>query len=57
MLERRGWLLLRIHGSHHILDAPDGKRRVSVPVHASETLKIGLLSSILKQTGLTEQDL
>jgi len=56
-LERNSWQLLRIRGSHHVYDSPDGKRRVSVPVHAGETLKRGMLAALLTQTGLSGGDI
>ena len=32
-LERNGWLLLRVHGSHHIYGKDSSPIRLSVPVH------------------------
>lgn len=56
--------VLRDHGrqlaritKHHIYSSPDGKVTVSVPVHNNQDLKTGMLSTLLKQTGLTEADL
>jgi len=49
--------LLRIRGSHHVFEDVTGERRVSVPVHAGENLKRGMLAGLLKQSGLTEADL
>ena len=56
-LERNGWVLLRVHGSHHIYGKPGSIVRLSVPVHAGRTLKAGLLGHLLKQAGLTEDAL
>lgn len=56
VLRDHGWTLTRIT-KHHIYNSPDGKRTVSVPVHANEDLKTGILAALLKQTGLTEADL
>jgi predicted RNA binding protein YcfA (HicA-like mRNA interferase family) len=55
VLERHGWNLLRISGSHHIYGR--GTNRVVVPVHGNETLKIGLQRDLMKLAGLTEADL
>lgn len=56
-LERRGWSLRRVHGSHHIYGRDDSVVRLSVPVHGNKPLKAGLLAHLLKQAGLTEDDL
>jgi predicted RNA binding protein YcfA (HicA-like mRNA interferase family) len=57
LLERHGWTLLRIHGSHHIYGKSGSIVRVSVPIHGSQPLKIGLLKHLLKMAGLHESDL
>ncbi len=57
ILERHGWLLLRIHGSHHIYGKHSSIVRLSVPVHGNRPLKMGLLNHLVKAAGLTEQDL
>jgi len=54
ILERHGWELLRISGSHHIYGKPGSIVRLSVPVHGSSPLKIGLLRHLLKMAGLEE---
>jgi predicted RNA binding protein YcfA (HicA-like mRNA interferase family) len=46
-LRRAGFVVLRIKGSHHFMQHPDGRRTV-VPVHAGETIGVGLLNKILK---------
>jgi predicted RNA binding protein YcfA (HicA-like mRNA interferase family) len=56
ILEKRGWTLLCVQGSHHIYGKSGNEVRLSVPVHKNQTLKIGLLKHFLKQAGLTEQD-
>lgn len=48
LLERRGWRLLRISGSHHIFGKEGSIVRVSVPIHGSSPLKIGLLRHLAK---------
>lgn len=55
-LRGHGWQLARIT-KHHIYQSPDGKVTVSVPVHNNQDLKTGILSALLKTTGLTEADL
>jgi predicted RNA binding protein YcfA (HicA-like mRNA interferase family) len=57
IFERHGWALMRVTGSHHIYGRPGSIVRLSVPVHANRPLKVGLLRHLLKQAGLTENDL
>ncbi|HEX4965501.1 MAG TPA: type II toxin-antitoxin system HicA family toxin [Thermoanaerobaculia bacterium] len=52
LLERHGWSLLRVHGSHHVYGKPGSSVRLSVPVHGNQALKIGLQRHLLKQAGL-----
>ncbi|HUT34555.1 MAG TPA: type II toxin-antitoxin system HicA family toxin [Planctomycetota bacterium] len=56
IVERRGWELLRVHGSHHIYGKPGSSVRLSIPVHGNKPLKIGLLRHLLKMAGLEEGD-
>jgi predicted RNA binding protein YcfA (HicA-like mRNA interferase family) len=50
-LGKAGFQAVRIKGSHHFLLHPDGRSTV-VPVHAGETIGPGLMSKILRDTGL-----
>ena len=54
ILERPGWTLLRVHGSHHIYGKPGSVVRLSVPIHGNQPLKLGLLKHFLKMAGLGE---
>ena len=54
LLEKDGWILDRIKGSHHIM-IKDNKT-LSVPVHSSKDLGKGLLNKLLKQGGLKNED-
>ena len=56
MLQRAGFSVLRIRGSHHFLSHPDGRRTV-VPVHGHEIIGVGLLTQILRDCRLTVSDL
>lgn len=49
LLQKNGWKVARVQGSHHILQK-DGKTEV-VPIHGKD-VPIGLLTKILKRTGL-----
>ena len=57
ILERHGWQLKRINGSHHIYGKSGHRARISVPVHGNKPLKLGLLKALMKIAGLTEDDL
>jgi predicted RNA binding protein YcfA (HicA-like mRNA interferase family) len=43
ILERNGWSLLRVQGSHHIYGKAGSDVRLSVPIHGNRPLKTGLL--------------
>jgi len=56
-LQRTGFVVDRIVGSHHVLVYPhDAARTVTVPVHAGRDLKPGTLRSIIRQAGLTVEE-
>jgi predicted RNA binding protein YcfA (HicA-like mRNA interferase family) len=55
-LERIGFVVVRIRGSHHRLKHPDG-RITTVPVHAGEEIGEKLLKSILRQCEMTVEEL
>ena len=57
ILEKHGWKLVRVQGSHHIYCTPDDPTRISVPIHGNKDLKIGLLRHFMKQAKLSEEDL
>jgi predicted RNA binding protein YcfA (HicA-like mRNA interferase family) len=57
VLERHGWKLLRVKGSHHIYGKAESIVRISIPIHSNEILKLGLLKHLLKAAGLSEEDL
>jgi len=54
IVERNGWVLLRIQGSHHIYGRPGSRVRLSIPVHGNKPLKLGLLKHLLKLADLPE---
>ena len=55
-VERAGWRLLRVTGSHHIYGKAGSNVRLSIPIHGNKPLRIGLLKFLLKSAGLTEGD-
>jgi predicted RNA binding protein YcfA (HicA-like mRNA interferase family) len=48
LVERRGWQLLRVNGSHHIDGKPGSVVRLSIPIHGNRPLKKGLLRHLAK---------
>jgi predicted RNA binding protein YcfA (HicA-like mRNA interferase family) len=53
-LQRAGFVVERIAGSHHVLVYPgDASRTVTVPLHGNRDLKPGTLRSIIRQAGFT----
>jgi len=57
LLERKGWVLLRVKGSHYIFGREGSKIRISVPMHGNRTMKHGLIRRVLGLAGLSEDDL
>jgi predicted RNA binding protein YcfA (HicA-like mRNA interferase family) len=57
IVERRGWSLKRITGSHHIYSKEGSKAILSIPVHGNRDLPPGTLRGIMVDAGLTEEDL
>ncbi len=56
IVERHGWRLLRIKGSHHIYGKQGSTVRLSIPIHGNRPLKQGLQRHLMKQAGLEETD-
>jgi predicted RNA binding protein YcfA (HicA-like mRNA interferase family) len=57
LLERHGWELKRIQGSHHIYAKPGNPARLAVPIHGNSPLKIGLLRHLMKLADIDESEL
>jgi predicted RNA binding protein YcfA (HicA-like mRNA interferase family) len=52
-LEKAGWKIDRITGSHHIMqNLNDPKLTLPIPVHGARDIPKGLLERLLKQSGL-----
>ena len=56
-LQRAGFTLTHIRGSHHYLHKPGAAGLVVVPVHGNRDLPTGTLRAILRQAGLEVEDL
>ncbi len=57
LLESKGWVLLRVNGSHYIYGKSNNPQRISVPIHGNKALKTGLLKHFLKVADLSEDEL
>ena len=57
LVEERGWVLLRVAGSHHIYGKTGSVVRLSVPIHGNRPLKLGLQRHLMKLAELNEADL
>jgi predicted RNA binding protein YcfA (HicA-like mRNA interferase family) len=53
-LQRQGFALLRVRGSHHFMQRDD--LRTTVPVHGNQNVKIGTLRSILRDVNLSPSE-
>ena len=57
IVQRRGWTLARVHGSHHVFTMAGRRERMVIPIHGNQPLEKGLLRSLIKIAGLKEDDL
>ncbi|NEQ38477.1 MAG: type II toxin-antitoxin system HicA family toxin [Okeania sp. SIO3I5] len=57
IVEKQGWVLKRISGSHHIYTKEGVQAILSIPVHGNRDLPIGILTKLMKDANLTEDDL
>ncbi|NDW06908.1 type II toxin-antitoxin system HicA family toxin [Jiella pacifica] len=56
-LQRGGFVVLRVSGSHHVLRHPERPgSKVSEPVHGNRDLPTGTLRAILDRSGLTTEE-
>jgi predicted RNA binding protein YcfA (HicA-like mRNA interferase family) len=56
LIERHGWTLLRVNGSHHIYGKPGSIVRLSIPIHGNQPLKRGLLRHLVKLAELPDNE-
>jgi predicted RNA binding protein YcfA (HicA-like mRNA interferase family) len=49
-LKAAGWVLERVHGSHHVM--VKAGMAVPVPVHGKQEIGAGLLAAIARQSGV-----
>ena len=55
-LKKLGFRVVRIKGSHHIIENAETGRICVVPVHGSRDIPVPVIKNVLKQAGLTEDD-
>jgi len=48
LLEKLGFIVIRVKGSHHRMKHPDG-RITTVPVHKNDSIPKGLLRKIIRE--------
>ena len=56
-VERHGWSLLRVQGSHHIYGKPGSVVRLSIPIHGNKPLKVGLLRQLTKISEIPDAEI
>jgi predicted RNA binding protein YcfA (HicA-like mRNA interferase family) len=56
ILERQGWYVKRIRGSHHILRHPTVPDAIPVPVHGNQPIKRDTLGNILRTAGISREE-
>ncbi|PSF31439.1 hypothetical protein C7H19_22595 [Aphanothece hegewaldii CCALA 016] len=57
IVEKKGWALARITGSHHIYEKSEKMEILTIPVHRNKDLKVGTLKALMAIAELTEDDL
>jgi predicted RNA binding protein YcfA (HicA-like mRNA interferase family) len=57
LVERRGWRLLRVNGSHHIYGKSGSVVRLSIPIHGNSPLKLGLQHHLAKLAEVSEEEM
>ena len=57
IIEKKGFVLKRVTGSHYIFAHPETKRRVIVPSHSDQDIARGTLIQILEDAGIKREEL
>ena len=57
LLEKHGWQLKRVKGSHHVYTKEGNPARISVRIHGNTPLEIGLLKHLMKAAGIDGSEL
>lgn len=56
LLKKKGFILERQSGSHAVFIHPNG-RRTTIPIHGKRDIGKGLLHQIMKDSGISTDDL
>ncbi|MBL8017134.1 MAG: type II toxin-antitoxin system HicA family toxin [Ignavibacteria bacterium] len=54
LVEKDGWFIVRVKGSHRQFHHPQKKGLVTIPGHLNDDVAKGTLSSIIKQADLNK---
>jgi len=57
LAEKKGWVLARVAGSHHVYIMEGRIERLAIPIHGSRDLKMGLQRALMKIIPLEENEL
>lgn len=57
LLEQKGYILKRVTGSHHIYFNTETKKTIIVPVHGNKDIPKGTFMSIIKQAGISKEEI
>jgi len=57
IMEKKGWVLCKIQGSHHIYIKEGRRERIPIPIHGNKPLRIGLVKHFMKIAGLDKNDI
>lgn len=57
LLEQKGYILKRVSGSHQIYFNQETKKTVVVPVHGNKDIPKGTFMSIIKQAGISKEEI
>lgn len=57
IMQKRGWVLKRITGSHHLFVHPDKAEIISVPMHGNKDVSTGLFLHLLKKLNIKPEEL
>lgn len=57
LLEKKGFELRKINGSHHIYFHKHLRKIIVVPVHGNKDIPNGTFFSILKQAGISKEEI
>jgi predicted RNA binding protein YcfA (HicA-like mRNA interferase family) len=57
LIEGKGFQLKRVTGSHHIYFHKEIKKTVVVPVHGNKDIPKGTFMSIIKQAGISKDEI